>query len=125
MAGRSHKDLISLRLPKIFDVDALARWCVSPSRREDGLIGDAGGKNCDRPLPFQIRIGHKALLFVLALPRSRPSTEHARLSFGLHNLDEIIRALCKLDRLFLREFHPKFFDWEADRWIRLKNWKGV
>ena len=125
LAGNSHKDLVTLRLPTNFDIDALARWSVSPSRKEDGLIGDAGGKNNDRPLPFQVRIGHKAILFALALPLSRPSAGPKRLSFGLHNLDEIIHSLHALDRRFLREFHPKFFDWEADRWIRLKHWKGV
>ena len=125
LAASSQKDLVVLRLPKNFDIDALARWSVSTPRRDDGLIGDEGGSCQDRPLPFQIRIGHKAVLFVLALPRSRTSAAHVRLSFGLHNLDEMINMLRGLDQDFLHEFHPKFFDWEADRWIRLKSWKGV
>ena len=49
----------------------------------------------------------------------------ARLSFGLHNLDAIIRSIHAIDRELLKELKPKFYDWEQKRNIRLKNWKGV
>merc|ERR1711871_1915968 len=49
LASQSGKDLIVIRLPKNFDIDTLARWSVSPLRKEDGLIGDEGGNCQDRP----------------------------------------------------------------------------
>ena len=125
LAGESRMDLIAIRLPRNFDVDALARWCVSTERKLDGLVGDKGGINNDRPLPFQMKIGHKAILFVLALPQSRTLGEAVRLSYGLHNLDQTIHAIRTLNQNYLQELHPKFYDWEANRWIRLNIWKGV
>jgi len=118
-------DLIVYRLPNNFDVDGLLAWCVHP---ETGLCGHRGGSFQDRPLPFRMRMGHKCTLVVLCLPSSRPNRVAAttsNLSFGLDILDAMVDVLHTINRDLLKELHPKFFDWEKQRNIRLRDWKGV
>jgi hypothetical protein len=124
-AARMGTDMVVLRLSSKAEVDQLARWFVDP---DSGLCGDAGGVNNDRPFPFTMRLGHKASLFIACLPSSRrcidPVVQH-RLPFGLGNLDRTIGVLQRLDNTLLQELHPRFFDWECSKWVRLKTWKGV
>jgi 16S rRNA G966 N2-methylase RsmD len=129
-----HTDMIAYRLPNNFDIDKLLEWFVDPAT---GLCGDLGANdennNNDRPLPFRIRMGHKCTLLLIGLPASRTNRrpikdkagDEGRLSFGLHALDALIATLHAIDKELLKELHPKFYDWEQKRGIRLKNWKGV
>ena len=122
-----HTDLIVYRLPNNFKIDELLAWVVDPT---NGLCGDKGGSNHDRPLPFRMRMGGKCTLVLICLPASRANRrveeeESGRLDFGLHNLDAIIKMLYQIDRELLKELRPKFWDWEMTRNIRIKDWKGV
>ena len=131
LAVAPHTDLIVYRLPNNFNIASLLEWFVDPSNE---LCGDLGGATNDRPLPFRVRMGHKCTLLLICLPSSRanrrpPSEgegrEGERLSFGLSNLDAIVAEVHRIDKELLKELHPKFYDWEQKRDIRLKNWKGV
>jgi 16S rRNA G966 N2-methylase RsmD len=122
-----HTDLIIYRLPNNFDIDSLLDWFVDPCT---GLCGHEGGEYNDRPLPFRVRMGHKCTLLLVCLPASRPNrhvndAKKDKLSFGLNVLDDIVKELHVIDKSLLKELHPKFYDWEQKRSIRLKNWKGV
>ena len=48
------------------------------------------------------------------------------LEFGLHNLDAVLGMLAAADKGMWRlEHSPKFWDFEAARWIRARDWKGT
>ena len=125
-------ELCVARLPTNFGIDGLAQWLVSPG----AIPPFPGADPNERPLPFRLRLGHKATLLVVCFQATRArvhgiaSSEGARagagsrLRFGLHNLDALVAALVGFDRAWACEHHPAFFDWEAQRWIRLKDWKG-
>ena len=131
-AGRGPCQLAALRLPTNYDVDGLADSLVAP-----GAVRCADPR--ERPLPFLLKLGPKALLFLACFPApplpattsaavagGAPPWDPKHLGFGLATLDGVIAALNAKEKGAWRGEHsPKFFDYDAGRWIRLRDWKGT
>ena len=108
--------ILAVRVPVNFDVDAMAAEMVAP-----GAVPSACGDTRERPLPFLAKLGPKARLIVFCF---RPTKVGDGLIFGLATLDAVIAAFVGIDRRYGRELEPKFYDFDARRWIRLRDWKG-
>ena len=111
--------VLAARLPARFDVDAMAAELVAP-----GAVPSACGDARERPLPFVLKLGPKARLFVACFRPPRGAAAEAGPTFGLANLDALVAALVACDKSCARELEPKFYDFDAARWIRLRDWKG-
>jgi len=116
-------DLVALKLPSQFDLDSLARHATQP------LSGDTRGQLDERAFPFVIEFG-KTTLLLIAFPRDAfapPPTAAAAAaaaSFCNASLDRVIAALNAFSTTCGHRKHPRFFDWEKQRWINLSRWKG-
>ena len=111
--------VLAARLPARFDVDAMAAELVAP-----GAVPSACGDARERPLPFVLKLGPKARLFVACFRPPRGAAAQDGPTFGLANLDALVAALVACDKSCARELEPKFYDFDAARWIRLRDWKG-
>ena len=117
-------NLLVIRLPHNFDIDSFAKWLVDPST----FPCRKGGDSNDRPLPFRLQFGPKCFVMAICFPGDNLTTvgdvSSSPFKFGLQNLDDLIYAMVCFDKRWKREHHPNFFDWEKQRWIRMRSWKG-
>jgi hypothetical protein len=106
-------------LPLAFDVDALARDLTS-SELEAGMLTN------ERPFPFIFTFG-AIRLFVSLFPlkycalSADASACAPFLQFCNRKLDEVIAAVRAWNSTVATG--PKFFDFEAGKWIALSKWR--
>jgi hypothetical protein len=144
--------VIVFRIPHEYQHDALAAHMVRLPPELVAEAAERG-REIDpflvpRPHPFRLQL-ERVVLLVLCLP-SREEKEAARrkvlgldevsstasassssspsarapLHFTLHNLDSLIYTLHAYDTWHHGESSPSFFDWEKQRWIPTRRWKG-
>jgi hypothetical protein len=121
-SSRSIK-LVAVKLPDIFDLTSLCeqitrsdlRWDQEDSRGHILPSGRKKKRSLDsRPHPFRLQLGARTALLLVGYP------PHYR----NRDLDLIVEQLVEFDQIRGLELHPKFFDWEKQRWISLHTWKG-
>ena len=118
LGSKSGTQLVAIRLPINYNVDGLARLLVEP-----GAVPATNGDMNERPLPYLFKLGPKAFLLVVCFTPQESSATN--INFGLRCLDEITWALAVRDKSVWRlEQGPKFWDFDAGRWIRSRDWKG-
>jgi len=113
--------MVALRLPLNYDIASLAASMVDPE-----MENESG----HRPLPFQVKLGAKTVLLIIAFPEYRTSSARSNLSFGDQRLDDLVAAARKFDKSVLKKKgKAKFWDFEASGgkgdWIRLGAWHGL
>jgi hypothetical protein len=74
-------------------------------------------------LPFKLDFGAKATV-LLVCRADRSDLPPSQLQFGLDRLDAVILALRAADSKAMSAHNVKFWDFDAQRWIHLKHWKG-
>lgn len=112
--------LIAVKLPSELSTIALCRsitslrkwWKESPS---GDIIASTDPNLLDlRPHPFRLQTGARTCLLLVAYPPY----------FKNSQLNSLVTSLINFDRERGNEFHPKYYDWEKDKWISLRSWKG-
>jgi 16S rRNA G966 N2-methylase RsmD len=98
----------------------------------------------ERPLPFRLHMGGTRLLIVCfpsthasavaaatvssssssSNSSSSKNSSRRRLVYNNAALDSVIAAVRAWNKQYGSEHQPAFFDWEADRWIDLRRWRG-
>jgi predicted RNA methylase len=152
LAGRC--DVVACEVPRNYDADAWARAMVNPEHTgaKSWLEAVSSGANSssssdinstatataavtERPLPFRLHMGGTSLLIV-CFPStsavaaatdsgsSSSSSSRRRLVYNNAALDSVIAAVRLWNKQYGSEHQPAFFDWEADRWIDLRRWRG-
>jgi hypothetical protein len=121
---RAGAAIVAAKLPLAFDVDALALDLTSKEL-------DAGPLTNERPFPFIFSFGAIRLFVALFPPRyclppmAAAPPPHAPPLHSLHfcnrNLDEVIAAVRAWNSQVATG--PKFFDYEAGKWIALSKWR--
>jgi len=111
--------LAILRLPQNFDTDALAAALSGPS---EAWVCDVSSGHENRPWPFSFLFGSSVIILV-GFPRCKGGAAK-RLRFDVATLDATIAKLNAWNLQRARQHHPRFYDWEAARWVPLSRWKG-
>lgn len=128
--------LAALKVPTDFDATSLFTAITAPGQWDketaDGSIVvnpvNLSGSDSDstttvkqerglldsRPHPFRLQTGARTALLLVAYPPF----------FRNQHLDMLIARLKEFDTSRGAEFHPRFFDWEKQKWVSLRNWKG-
>jgi 16S rRNA G966 N2-methylase RsmD len=96
----------------------------------------------ERPLPFRLHMGGTRLLIVCfpsthtsavaaagtsstsSSSSSNSNSRRRRLAYNNAALDSVIAGVRAWNKQYGSEHQPAFFDWEADRWIDLRRWRG-
>jgi hypothetical protein len=115
---RASAAVVAAKLPLTFDVDALARDLTSQEL-------ECGPLTTQRPFPFIFSFG-AIRLFVALYPQRYclPSLAAAAtppLQFCNGNLDAVICAVRAWNAVVASG--PRFFDYEAGKWIALSKWR--
>eukprot|EP00602_Paraphysomonas_sp_CaronLab_P013590 CAMPEP_0185040600 /NCGR_PEP_ID=MMETSP1103-20130426/38837_1 /TAXON_ID=36769 /ORGANISM="Paraphysomonas bandaiensis, Strain Caron Lab Isolate" /LENGTH=366 /DNA_ID=CAMNT_0027579967 /DNA_START=144 /DNA_END=1247 /DNA_ORIENTATION=- len=123
LAGRVK--LAALKVPSEFDASAFCSIITAdgPWEKEtpsgEILSPDSSHTASERlldsrPHPFRLQLGARTAVLLIAYPPFFRNT----------HLDSLVRNLLQFDKARGAEFHPRFFDWERQRWISLRSWKG-
>ena len=114
---RAGAAIVAAKLPLAFDVDALALHLTSNEL-------EAGSLTNERPFPFIFSFG-AIRLFVALFPSRYCLPTFAAAANPLHfcnkNLDAVIAAVRAWNSQVATG--PKFFDYEAGKWIALSKWR--
>ena len=84
-------------------------------------------RKADRAMPFRFEFGRRILLVTLFPEAETDVQGKRRLVYPTSFLDKIVKVLYDFDKSKMGggELHPKFYDWEKDKWISLRRWKGM
>ncbi|KAJ4455856.1 hypothetical protein PAPYR_9062 [Paratrimastix pyriformis] len=114
--GRRHADLVALKVPKNYDLDAFVAKMVNVVLPPRAPAPPKASRKQRAKQYFNRKKQKKGrVLFPYAL---------TGLTYRNRTLDAVIRLINTWNATFLHEYHPKFFDWEKKRWIQLCKWKG-
>ncbi len=124
---RDHCDIVALRLPLNFNIDKLSHGLVHPSTAstrgespgDEWVKLSIGDEAAERALPFCVDFD-VSRFFVVCFP-PRPDS---RVRLGTWTLDAMIANMNTWNGGLGRQHHPRFYDWEKDRWIPLSRWRG-
>eukprot|EP00760_Papus_ankaliazontas_P016933 PhM_4_TR1694/c0_g1_i1/m.19038 len=115
--------VIAMKLPTSgFDFTAFARLITSRTTSSDDL---------ERPFPFTLQFGASTTLLVIMpnaaeLMVASQSSAPLRRYMRTCDLDSVVHSVHDWHVADgIHEHRPKFFDFEKDRWIELKKWKGT
>lgn len=116
---RAGAAVVAAKLPLAFDVDSLAFELTSNEL-------DAGPLTDQRPFPFIFTFGAIRLFVALFPPLYCHPTQTAvshtpSLKFCNRNLDKVIGAVRTWNSVVATG--PRFFDYEACKWIALSKWR--
>jgi len=128
---QSAASIVAMSLPFNYEhnVDALARQVVSPLHTTAATASHSPALD-ERPFPFVLEFGRR-LLLIVCLPYqietedSSHSAQYRSLMFTNATLDTVVTNLKQFNAGYHEEHHPRFYDYEAMRWISLSRWKGV
>ena len=123
--GRNRVKVIGVKVPDIFDPAELFSRITAPGPSnvakdlEGSMVTDKEHSSTaaaidERPHPFRIQIGARTVYLLVAYP---PYFQNA-------DLDNAIYALRQFDLARGEVYHPRYFDWEKQRFISIKRWKG-
>lgn len=102
--------MVGCGTPRNYDDTGLARAVTACAPGADAAD--------DRPLPFRLEFGARVLLLFLS-PAGRG------FGFPTRLLDDLVATVVAWNAERTKEHHPRFFDWEKDRWISLSRWLGA
>ena len=125
-ATRGRAAALAFSVPRNYDADGLA---VAATAQRPGEA-----RHADRLLPFRLDLGPRVLFLCLYPPSQGDAGQHpatpemgprSRFAFPTAALDELVAALAGWNDAHGGLHHPRFYDWEKQRWVSLGRWKGM